>query len=117
MPGKCIRGMVIEVRLDPTLGHEIRKTRPCVVVQNDIGNAKSPLTIVAAIEGAEHVLRPYPMNVQIPKGEGGLSKDSVVLCNQIRTVDEVRFLKIYGQLSEETMKRVDAALKISLALQ
>jgi mRNA interferase MazF len=57
MPGKCVRGNVVLVNLDPTVGHEIQKTRPCVVIQNDIGNAHSPLVIVAAIEGAENVRR------------------------------------------------------------
>ena len=116
MPGKCTRGMVIEINLDPTVGHEIRKSRPCVVIQNDIGNARSSLTIVAALEGAEHVRRLYPVNVLVKRGEAGLTKDSVVLCNQLRTVDEMRFGKVYGKLSESTMREVDQALKISLAL-
>jgi mRNA-degrading endonuclease toxin of MazEF toxin-antitoxin module len=60
---------------------------------------------------------PSVVNVPIPRGEGGLSKDSVVVCSQIRTVDEIRFGKIYGQLSPSTMKQVDAALRISLQLQ
>lgn len=86
------------------------------MVQNDIGNKYSPMTIVIAIEGAEHVKKLYPVNVFIPKGEGGLTKDSVALCNQIRTVDELRFGKTYGVVSPRTMKKVDEALKISLAL-
>jgi mRNA interferase MazF len=116
MPGKCIRGTVLEINLDPSLGHEHSKTRPCVVVQNDVGNKYSPTTIVAVITGAENIKRPYPVNVPIPHGEGGLSKDSVVVCSQIRTVDEIRFGKIYGQLSASTMKQIDAALRISLQL-
>lgn len=116
MPGKCVRGMVVVVNLDPTVGHEIRKSRPCVVVQNDIGNANSHLTIVAAIEGAEHRSKLYPVNVRVNKGEGGLIKDSVVLCEQIRTVDESRFSQVLGKLSDKTMREVDQALRISLAL-
>jgi len=85
-------------------------------VQNDIGNQHSPMTIVVAIEGAENLKRLYPINVLIPKGEGGLDKDSVALCNQIRTVDEARFGRVYGILSPGTMAKIDAALKISLAL-
>lgn len=117
MPGKCARGMVIQINLDPTIGHEIRKSRPCVVVQNDIGNQHSSLTIVAAIEGAEHVRKMYPVNVFVPRGEGGLAKDSVVLCNQIRTVDEARLGRIYGKFDEPIMAAIDQALKISLALR
>jgi len=116
MPGKCVRGAVVEVNLDPVVGHETAKRRPCVVIQNDIGNAASHLTIVAVITGAENVRRLYPVNVGVSKGDGGLTKDSVVLCNQLRTVDELRFGRILGKLSDATMQRVDQALRISLAL-
>jgi mRNA interferase MazF len=64
-------------------------------VQNDIGNQYSPMTIVVPIEGAEHIRQLYPVNVAVPKGEGGLLKDSVALCNQIRCVDEARFGKAW----------------------
>jgi len=117
MPGRCVRGTVLQISLDPTRGHEIKKSRPCLVVQNDIGNQNSPMTIVVAIGGAEHVKKHYPIHVPIPKGEAGLAKDSVALCNQIRTVDEIRFGKVYGTVSPQTMDRVDRALKISLALK
>ncbi len=116
MPGKCVRGTVIEVNLDPTVGHEIKKSRPCVVIQNDIGNQYSPMTIVAAIEGAEHVRKVYPVDVRVAKGEGGLEKDSVVLGNQIRSVDEFRFGRMYGRFSDSTMEKINQALRISLAL-
>jgi mRNA interferase MazF len=117
MPGRCIRGAVIEVNLDPAIGSEPKKTRPCVVIQNDIGNKYSPTSIVAVITGAENVPRHYPVDVPVPKGEGGLAKDSVVQCNQIRSVDESRFLRTLGHLKTQTMKKVDEALKISLALE
>jgi mRNA interferase MazF len=116
MPGKVVRGMVVDVRLDPTIGREIRKRRPCLVIQNDIGNKYSPLVIVAAITGAEHVRKAPPIWVFVPEGEGGLNKDSYVLCHQIRTVDEARLGTIRGQLSAKTMNEVDEALRISLAL-
>src|SRR6266849_7454546 len=106
MPGKCVRGSVISVNLDPTVGHEQAKTRPCVVIQNDVGNQYSPTTIVAVITGAENVKKAFPVNVPIPNGEGGLTKESVVLCAQIRTIDEVRLGRIYGQLSPSTMRKI-----------
>ena len=105
MPGKVVRGTVIEVNLDPTLGREMAKTRPCVVIQNDIGNATSPVTIVAVITGGDNVPKLYPVNVKVQKGDGGLTKDSVVRCNQIKTVDEIRFGKVYGKLSSTSMQR------------
>jgi len=116
MPGKVTRGTVVVVNLDPIIGHEISKSRPCVVIQNDIGNVASHCTIVAAISGAEHHPRPLPFFAFIPKGEAGLTKDSYVLANQVRTVDEKRFVTIRGRLSKDVMKDVDRALRISLSL-
>ena len=116
MPGRCVRVAVVEVNLDPVVGSEANKVRPCVVIQNDIGNRFSPIIIVAAITGVENVPRQDPVDVRVPKGEGGLTKDSVVQCNQIRSVDEKRLMKTLGQLRPSTMARVDTALKISLAL-
>jgi mRNA interferase MazF len=116
MPGRCVRGAVVEVNLDPVVGSEANKKRPCVVIQNDVGNRFSPILIVAAITGAENVSRRYPVDVAVAKGEGGLVKDSVVQCNQIRSIDEKRLVRTLGQLRAATMTRVDAALKISLAL-
>ena len=116
MPGICTRGMVVEVNLDPAVGCEPKKTRPCVVIQNDLGNRYSPVSIVAVITGAENVPKRYPVDVPIPKGEGGLSKDSVVQCNLVRSVDESRILRTFGHLTRSTMEKVDRALRISLAL-
>ena len=82
MAGKCVRGSVLEVNLDPTVGREIAKTRPCVVVQNDLGNRYSDTTIVAAITGAENVKKVHPICVLVPKGEAGIREDSIILCNQ-----------------------------------
>jgi mRNA interferase MazF len=117
MPGKVARGTVVDVNLDPSVGREIMKTRPCVVIQNDIGNKNSQLTIVAALTGAENILQKVPpIWVFVAKGDGGIEKDSYVLCNQIRTVDESRLGKIYGTLSKAAMESVDRAVRISLAL-
>jgi len=114
MPDKVRRGDVIEINLDPTVGSEANKRRPCVVIQNDVGNKHSPVIIVAAITGAENVPKSYPVDVPVQKGEGGLVKDSVVQCNQIRSVDERRILATFGKLDPSTMRQVDVALKISL---
>ena len=79
------RGDVVDIDFEPVRGHEIGRTRPAVVVQNDIGNQYSPLIIVVPIRGAEHIKRLYPVIVPIPKGEGGLDKDSVAQCDQIKS--------------------------------
>lgn len=116
MSAKCVRGTVLQVNLDPSVGREIAKARPCVVVQNDVGNKYSDITIVAAITGAENVKKVSPICVTVPRGEAGLGKDSIILCNQIRTVDGSHFGTVLGNLRDATMARVDEALKISLGL-
>ena len=109
------RGEVYLVSLDPTVGAEIKKTRPAVVVQNDPANRRSPLTIVAAITSQfEEPL--YPTEVLVRASEGGLTVDSVVLLNQIRSVDKGRLVRRLGVLKPETMKEVDRALLLSLGL-
>jgi mRNA interferase MazF len=109
------RGEVYLVSLDPTLGAEIRKTRPAVVVQNDLANRRSPITIVAAVS-SQFEERLYPTEVFVRASEGGLRADSVVLLNQIRSVDKGRLVRRLGALKAETMREIDAALLLSLGL-
>jgi mRNA interferase MazF len=109
------RGEVYLVNFDPVIGAEIRKTRPALVLQNDIANRHSPVTIVAAITSQfEDSL--YPTEVLLANGEGGSRKDSVILLNQIRTIDKRRIVRRLGAVHGETMRRVDRALQISLGL-
>jgi mRNA interferase MazF len=117
-PGKIThprRGEVYLVSLDPTLGAEIRKTRPGLVLQSDIANRSSPITIVAAIT-SQFGEPLYPTEVLILAREGGLATDSVVLLNQIRSIDKQRLVRRLGKLTPETMARVDRALALSLGL-
>lgn len=109
------RGDVVEADLNPTQGSEINKSRRCVIIQNNVGNQYSPLTIIVPATTTEQVKR-YPVCVSVRKGDGGFTKNAVILCNQIRAIDKSRILKVYGRLSESVMKEVDQALKISLAL-
>jgi len=109
------RGEVYLVNFDPTLGAEIRKTRPALILQNDIANRHSPITTVAAITSQfDEPL--YPTEVLIRAREGGLQTDSVALLNQIRSMDRQRLVRRLGRLSPATMERVDRALMISLGL-
>lgn len=101
------------VNFDPTVGSEIKKTLPALILQNDIANKHSPVTIVAALS-SQMDDELYPTEVYVPAGEGGLPKPSVVLLNQIRTIDTQRLVKRIGCLKTETMHRVEQALKISL---
>jgi mRNA interferase MazF len=116
MAGKPFRGMVVEVSLDPVVGHEQGRSRPCVVIQNDVGNRFASTTIIVPLTDAAHILAPSPIYVRIKKGDGGTTKDSYALCDRIRTVDQRRFSKVFGTLSAETMALIDSALLISLGL-
>jgi mRNA interferase MazF len=102
------------VSFDPALGAEIQKTRPALILQNDIGNLRSPVTIVAAL--TSNVLRRGPTSVLVNAPEGGLTVDSVILLNQIRTIDRRRLAKHLGVLRAATVKQVDQAIQISLGL-
>lgn len=116
MAGKPFRGMVVEVSLDPVVGHEQGRSRPCVVVQNDVGNRFASTTMIVPLTGAARVKAPSPIYVPVKMGDGGTTKDSCILCDQIRVVDQSRIGKIYGALAPETMARLDGALLISLGL-
>lgn len=109
------RGEVYLVSFDPTVGAEIRKTRPALILQNDIGNRYSPVTIVAAMSSwrGEPL---YPTEVLLETSGGAFKTGSLVLLNQIRTIDKQRLIKKMGVLNSETMQNVDKALKISLGI-
>ncbi len=109
------RGEVYLVNFDPTIGSEIKKTRPAIILQNDIANRYSSVTIVAAVSSKfGDVL--YPTEVAVNPPEGGLKDPSVILLNQIRTIDTKRLTKKLGVLKPITMEKVDRALRISLHL-
>ena len=109
------RGEVWLVSFDPTLGAEIKRTRPALVLQNDVANRASPITIVAAITSQfEEPL--YPTEVLVRPPEGGLQSESVVLLNQIRSIDKRRLIHRMGKLKPKTMEQVDRALLLSFGL-
>jgi mRNA interferase MazF len=110
------RGEVYLVSFDPTVGHEINKTRPALVIQNDVGNRHSPLTIVAAVTSKVSVV-PYPVEVAVsPSGANGLETLSAIRLDQIRTIDKQRLIKRLGAVEHSIMKKVDEAIKISMGL-
>lgn len=113
-----LRGDVYLVNLDPIVGKEIGKARPAVIIQNDIGNKFSPVTIIAPISSVKEITKPLPIMIFLQKGEGGLSEDSYIDCGQIRTVDrDQRLITKFGTLDKSKMAEVDNALKVSLSLQ
>src|SRR6056297_3100728 len=108
------RGDTVIVRLDPAEGHEMRKTRPAVVVQNDVGNANSSTTIVAPATGT---YRGYPFEVLVEADDSPFETDSSIRLDQIRVVSvEKRIHSVAGGLDGEAMNEVDDALKLSLGL-
>ena len=109
------RGDVYVVRLDPSEGVEISKTRPAVIIQNDLGNRFSDLTIAAPIT-SKYDTDLYPTEVLVKAPEGGLKTDSVVLLNQIRAVDKRRLGRRLGALHPSTMALVNEALAVSVGL-
>ena len=90
--------------------------RPVLIVQNDIGNRFSPTVIAAAITSKQDKTN-LPTHIPVKAGTGGLSRDSVVLLEQIRTLDKHRLRERAGRVGEEEMRRVDAALGVSFGLQ
>jgi mRNA interferase MazF len=109
------RGEVYLVTFDPTVGSEIQRTRPALILQNDIANRNSPITIVAAITSQfEEPL--YPTEVLLTPPEGGLTIASVALLNQIRSIDHRRLVRRLGRATGATMERVNRAIQLSLGL-
>lgn len=110
------RGDIFLVNLEPVLGSEQGKTRPCLVVQNDTSNEYSPNTIIVPFTSSLPD-KNYPTVVIAAPSESGLEKTSAILCSQLRTIStKDRILKKLGMLNPSTMRKVDEALKTSLAL-
>ena len=110
MTASIKRGDVFLVNFDPTVGAEVRKTRPAVVVSNDINNLHSPIISIAPISSS--VARIFSFEVEIPAGAGGLKVRSKILTNQTRAVDKIRLHKKVGHLPQEIMSQLDRSLKL-----
>jgi mRNA interferase MazF len=102
------RGDVFLVNLDPVVGSEIGKTRPAVVLQNELANQTSPTVTVAPI--SSNTRRVFPFQVPLAAGEGGLERDSKVLCEQIRTLSRRRLLQQLGSLPADRLEEIRTAL-------
>jgi mRNA interferase MazF len=108
------RGDVFLARLDPTEGSEQAGTRPVIVVSRDAINENSPVVVIVPCTDLDHKRRVYPSHVVVKTGDGGLTKDSVALAEQIRAIHTGRFIKQLGRLNQATIVQVGAALKITL---
>ena len=116
MDSSVKRGDIFYADLSPVVGSEQGGTRPVLIVQNDTGNRPSPTVIAAAITSQLGKAR-LPTHITVSGREVGLSKDSVILLEQIRTLDKRRLREHMGRLSEEQMTRVDQALEVSFGLR
>ena len=105
------RGQIYYADLSPVIGSEQGGLRPVLIIQNDIGNRYSPTVIVVVLTSklGKHEI---PTHVHYD----GLRKESIILCEQIRTIDKRRLKELMGQISEATMEQVDKAIKISLGV-
>jgi len=109
------RGDIFYADLSPVVGSEQGGVRPVLVIQNDIGNKYSPTVIIAAITSQINKAK-LPTHIEISAEEYGLTKDSVILLEQIRTIDKKRLKERVGHLSDELMKKVDECIQISFGL-
>jgi len=109
------RGDVYYADLNPVVGSEQGGVRPVLIIQNDIGNKYSPTIIVAAITSKINKAQ-LPTHVEISEDESSLERDSVILLEQIRTIDKKRLKSEVANLSDNILERVDTALGISLGL-
>ncbi len=108
-------GDIYDVNLDPVVGSEIGKYRPALIVSNDINNQYSDTVTVLPITG-QPAKRQYPFEVFLPKGVAGLTTDSRVKANQIRTVDKRRLVGLRGSLPPQFLSQVEEAIKVHLNL-
>ncbi|MEK6833766.1 MAG: type II toxin-antitoxin system PemK/MazF family toxin [Nanoarchaeota archaeon] len=113
--GRIRRGDIIIANFEPVKGSEQGGVRPALVIQNNISNEYSPTTIIVPIT-SKRQLKNYVTNVPILSKDSKLKKDSLILCNQIRTIDKLRIKKIISRLDPYLMFQVDLAIKISLGL-
>ena len=110
------RGEIYYADLSPVVGSEQGGMRPVLIVQNDVGNRYSPTVIAAAITSQQNKAR-LPTHIEIEARTYGLTKNSVVLLEQVRTLDKRRLRERMGCLDEKAMQRVDGAIAISLGLK
>ena len=110
------RGEIYLTALDPTVGHEIKKTRPALIIQNDTSNQYGTVTMVAPITSTVR-LPLSPLHVLLPADPStGLSVPSVAVFNQIRTVDRLRLITKLGEASALAMLQVDQAIRVAFGL-
>ncbi|HEC93176.1 MAG TPA: type II toxin-antitoxin system PemK/MazF family toxin [Candidatus Atribacteria bacterium] len=112
------RGDIIYVDLEPRIGSETGKRRPCLVIQNNVINKHAPTTVIVVITSKRRLehKKKYPTHVWIDKGVGNLKTDSIIQCEQIRTIDKRRIKSKISHLDDDFMQKVEEAVKIVLSI-
>ncbi|MDO4581560.1 MAG: type II toxin-antitoxin system PemK/MazF family toxin [Bacillota bacterium] len=110
------RGEIYFAELNPVTGSEQGGTRPVLIIQNDIGNTYSPTTIVLAITSQTGKAK-LPTHVELSRRESGLARDSVILAEQVRTIDKSRLRQKVTELNGGAMRRIENAMALSMGLQ
>ena len=108
------RGDIFLTDFNPTKGAETRKTRPAVVVSNNINNTHSPIVSVAPV--TSNVTKVYSFEIKVEANQGGLSYPSKIMANQTRAVDKTRLIKKIGGLPDDIIKDIDKALRLHFSL-
>jgi len=113
---QVLRGDVFMAGLEPVEGSEQGGTRPVVVISRNALNEFSTIVVVAPITDAANKKKIYPSHVPVPIGVGGLTMDSIVVCEQVRAINKTRLKRSLGKFDRTIMTRIEAALKITLDL-
>jgi mRNA interferase MazF len=105
---RILKGEIYLADLNPTVGSEIAKTRPVLIVSNDINNQYAATVTIVPITSTTEKIYPF---------EGNLTSDSKAKANQIRTIDKLRLRKLFGKINEETLKEIEKAILIHLEIE
>jgi mRNA interferase MazF len=112
---QILKGEIYLAELSPTIGSEISKKRPVLIVSNDINNQfADTVSIIPIISTTTKI---YPFEVLLPKNEGNLKNDSKAKCNQIRTIDKKRIERRFGKISSQKLKDIENAILIHLDIE
>jgi mRNA interferase MazF len=113
---QALRGDVFMANLEPAEGSEQGGTRPVVVVSRDALNRFSPVVVICSITDAANKKKIYPSHVRVAAGVGGLTLDSIVICEQVRAISKTRLKRPLGKFDKRVLTSIEAALKITLDL-
>ena len=109
------RGEIFIAALDPVIGHEVAKTRPVIIVSNNIGNTYSGTVTIIPVT-SKNLTKIYPFEVYLPNDASPLKKDSKAKADQIRTLDKARLIKSLGMLNNEQVNNMDKAIRVHLKI-